>query len=190
MQLVWLVFRFSNLVVCPSFLSSVLTGFHFLPCLCFCVHGECCVAMATAISLSLSLFRVPHHMSGCLHLDKLDKLRQRGSPDLDKLKHGSAPDTHKLGHRGSPDIVDLRRKDALRRVSPERRYTTGAHCRLSYHVGDTTPSRLPISKRQGKHSLTHRSLQLHVSRANVNHTLAQLYCCPYCCSSIQMQHRC
>ncbi|XP_052779664.1 sarcolemmal membrane-associated protein-like isoform X2 [Mya arenaria] len=79
--------------------------------------------------------------------NKLDKLRHRGSPDIDKLKRGLSPDIDKLKHRGSPEIVDVRKRD-----SPDRRLV-GAHSRYSFHVGDTTPSRLPISKRQANEFL-------------------------------------
>ncbi|KAH3816090.1 hypothetical protein DPMN_117598, partial [Dreissena polymorpha] len=69
---------------------------------------------------------------------KLDRLRVRGSPDLDRLKL-----------RGSPENVEIRSRSV--RDSPDRRM--GGQLRYSCHVGDLTPSRLPISKRQANEFL-------------------------------------
>ncbi|XP_052283993.1 sarcolemmal membrane-associated protein-like isoform X3 [Dreissena polymorpha] len=70
--------------------------------------------------------------------NKLDRLRVRGSPDLDRLKL-----------RGSPENVEIRSRSV--RDSPDRRM--GGQLRYSCHVGDLTPSRLPISKRQANEFL-------------------------------------
>ena len=79
-------------------------------------------------------FVFTHHVWLFPCIDKLDRLRVRGSPDLDRLKL-----------RGSPENVEIRSRSV--RDSPDRRM--GGQLRYSCHVGDLTPSRLPISKRQG-----------------------------------------
>lgn len=59
---------------------------------------------------------------------------------VDKLRHQPSP---------SPDNVDMRNG---RRGTPEKR--SNPHSRYSFHIGET-PSKLPVSKRQGKHSYIH-----------------------------------
>ena len=75
---------------------------------------------------------------------------KRGSPDLVKRSSPEISDARRkeLVKRNSPDIVDARRKEHHIRDSPERRGGL-SHLRYSFHIGDTSPSKLPISKRQG-----------------------------------------
>lgn len=53
----------------------------------------------------------------------------------------------------SPDIVEMR-NSRERHSTPEKR--TIPHTRYSFHVGDT-PSKLPMSKRQGKNKSTNKT---------------------------------
>ena len=70
------------------------------------------------------------------------ELAKRNSPDIVDARR------KELVKRNSPDIVDARRKEHHIRDSPERRGGL-SHLRYSFHIGDTSPSKLPISKRQG-----------------------------------------
>lgn len=67
---------------------------------------------------------------------------KRNSPDIVDARRKEAV------KRNSPDIVEVRRKEAHVRDSPDRRPGL-SHLRYSFHIGDTPPSKIPISKRQG-----------------------------------------
>lgn len=115
--------------------SSVLTS----PCFC-----------SSHVWLFSSVDKIIHRGSPDITEARSKEAHKRHSPDISKR---SSPDIVEIRRkdvhkRGSPDIVELRRQEQHVRDSPDRR-AMSSHLRNSFHVGET-PSKLPISKRQGK----------------------------------------